>query len=650
MRRLIFLLVPTVLAAQQVVAPTPEQVGSPRGKDYDGYNVVNSWETGWRFAAIGGDLAKYRSDVNYGNGVRLLGGSLAVNSKDGHGRWFDEILLNTLGLGNDPYESASLRVEKNGLYRYDLLWRLDAFYNPGLSIAAGQHLMDTERRMQDHELTISPQSWLKLHLGYGRNTQDGPALSTIQLFDDRGDEFPLFADVRRTENEYRLGADIDVAGFRLILMHRWDYYKEDTPYRLDGSTAGNNPADATTLRQFNRAEPYHGRSPGWFGNLTTTRKVWAVNARMTYVGGLRNFIQDETAAGTSRFGAQSRQVLVTGDARRPVAAGDFSLSFFPGRRFTVVNNTSAYSTRIDGNAAYTQFDNALRTGDVLYFNYLGIRTVANATDVNYRVSPWLGFYGGYHYSTRRIRTVESFALPPTPGTRDAFEQENRLQAGLAGIRLAPVKPLTINLDGEVGRADGPFTPLSERNYHLLGVRIQYRTRKLQLATAYRQNYNNNTVTLSSHSARARNYSANGAWTARSWLALDAGYTKLHLDTVSGLAFFAGLPRPSLETGLDSVYVSNIHAGNFGARFEIRRRVDVYAGYTITKDTGDGRSTAAGVGSVDPVSLVFLRVQTYPLTFQSPLARVSVKLHPKLRWNVGWQFYRYREEFGLFLEP
>ncbi len=49
------------------------------------------------------------------------------------------MLLNTLGLGNDPYESASLRVQKNGLYRYDMLWRLNDYSNPGLTVAGGLH-------------------------------------------------------------------------------------------------------------------------------------------------------------------------------------------------------------------------------------------------------------------------------------------------------------------------------------------------------------------------------------------------------------------------------------------------------------------------------------------------------------------------------
>ena len=68
--------------------------------------------------------------------MRLLGSRFGINSREGHGGLFDEILLNTLGLGNDPYQSAVLRIQKNSLYRYDMIWRLTDYYNPALTVAA----------------------------------------------------------------------------------------------------------------------------------------------------------------------------------------------------------------------------------------------------------------------------------------------------------------------------------------------------------------------------------------------------------------------------------------------------------------------------------------------------------------------------------
>jgi hypothetical protein len=202
--------------------------------------------------------------------------------------------------------------------------------------------------------------------------------------------------------------------------------------------------------------------------------------------------------------------------------------------------------------------------------------------------------------------------------------------------------LSFMLEGEVGSADRPFYPVSEKDYHALGARAQYKTKTLTIAAGYRENYNNNSISITAFSSHSRNYSADASWAARSWLTVDAGYSRLHLDTLSGLYFFAG-PQPVNGT---SLYVSNIHAANLGIRLGIGRRADLYAGYSITRDTGDGRSSPVAA-SADPVAALLAPVQTFPLSFQSPLARVSVRVNNKVRWNAGWQFYGYHEDFGLF---
>ena len=637
--------------AQQVVTPTPDQAGPPRGENTGDYNVMQSFETGYRFAVVDGSVGTYRSDVNYGNGIRLLSGNLSVNSRDGHGRWFDQIVLTTIGLGNDPYQSVTLRVEKNKLYRYDMLWRLDDYFNPGLPVAGGLHLMDTTRHMQDHNLTLLPQSKIQFHLGYSRNTQAGPALSTVQLcFNGNiycgtaGNEFPVFENVRREQDEYRLGADLDLAGFKLTLLHAWVFSKDDSGYRENGLTAGDNPSTGVTLSQFQRAEPYHGASPYWLGNLNKSGKNLAVNGRVTYVDGKRNFILDENAFGGVPLGAQNQQVAVGGDASRPALTGDLSISVFPSTRLTLVNNTSIDSTRIDGTSDYEQFNLATQTANFISFRYLGLRTIANATDLHYRVQNWLSLYGGYHYSERRIEDIEEYAIP-SPFSGAMYEQENHLQAGLAGIRIKPLKAMTINLESEIGHADRPFTPVSDRDYHALGGRFEYRVKKLTIGASYKENYNNNSVTLTSYSSHARNYSANASWAPRDWFTLDASYSKLHLDSLSGIVFFAG-PAAASPLTSNQIYISNIHAANLVARFVLAKRVDLYVGYTITRDTGDGRNSAAPAGATDPTTLAFTPVETFPLSYQSPLARVSIRLRDKLRWNAGWQYYNYHEEFGL----
>uniref|UniRef100_Q01RS4 Uncharacterized protein n=1 Tax=Solibacter usitatus (strain Ellin6076) TaxID=234267 RepID=Q01RS4_SOLUE len=642
------------LAAQQVVAPTPEQVGSPRGENAGNYNITNSFEVGYRWALVGGDEGMYRSTVNYRNGIRLLGSNFSMDSKDGHGHYFDQILLNTLGLGNDPYQSAILRVQKNGLYRYDMHWRQNDYSNPGLTIAGGLHEMDTVMRLQDHEFTLFPQGHYRLRAGYSRNVQEGPMLSTSLELDNNSlnsSGLPVFANLRQTWNEYRIGADVEFAGFRFTVLRRWDYFKEDTPYSAYGiatSAALGISNDLTTIQTFTKAQPVHGRNPGWLGNLLATHKMWAVNARMSYLEGHDDFAMSEFATGLSRFGdAANRQISVIGNGDRPTVTGDLNLSFFPTKKLTIVNNTSVNSLRINGNSAYTDIIDGSNSGQTIYFRYLGIRMVTNMTDVNYQVKGWVAIYGEYGYTDRLVKTEENFFLPAFPSTtpNDVYDNSNHLNTGTIGVRARIWKPLTASVEAGIGRANNPLTPISARDYHTINGRVDYRTRKVQLGTSYKQFYNVNApVSLSDYSSHTRNYTASGTWVPNDWFSVDASYVKLHLDTVSGVAYFAGIGRPTLQTAT-TFYRSNIHAGNLGVRYAFRKKADLYVGYTITQDTGDGRPTATG-NVTDPAPALLASVQQFPLSYQSPLARVSVVITPKIRWNVGYQFYNYNEKFGV----
>jgi hypothetical protein len=208
-----------------------------------------------------------------------------------------------------------------------------------------------------------------------------------------------------------------------------------------------------------------------------------------------------------------------------------------------------------------------------------------------------------------------------------------------------VKPFSIVAGGEIGRANNPLTPISDRNYHALNGRLEYRTRRLQASAAYRQVYNLNApFSFTSFSSHSRSVSANASWAPRDWFSLDAAYNKLHLDTLSSLYFFAPARRP--QSAYSSLYASNIHAGNLSAHFTVMKRADIFVGYSITKDTGDGRGPAVPPGTTDPIQALLSSVQTFPLTYQSPLARVSIRITPKVRWNAGWQFYDYGEDFHI----
>jgi hypothetical protein len=211
---------------------------------------------------------------------------------------------------------------------------------------------------------------------------------------------------------------------------------------------------------------------------------------------------------------------------------------------------------------------------------------------------------------------------------------------VAGVRLRPVEPLTIVLSGELGHANQPFTPKSDKDYHALGARVQYKKKSL-LASAYvNSNYNNNSVTFTAFSSHARTYAANLSWSPLKWLSFNTDYSKMHMDSLGGIMFFEG--GENAVPGY-SLYISNLQTGNLGARFALGKRADFYVGYSHVQDTGDGRGNPDGTGFGTDIP-AFQAAQTFPMKFLSPVGRFSVKINNRVRWNVGYQYYGYHEDF------
>ena len=644
----VLFLIASAVDAQVPAAPSPDLAGVRNGENVQNYNIVDSFETGYRYRTVGGSMEQYRSSVNFGDGIRLLGSSLMVTSKNGHGFLFDQITLSTQGLGNDPYESVVMRVEKNRLYSYDMSWRQNDYFNPGLVTAGGggQHLLDTQNRMQDHNLTLFPQSNLKVFLGFSNSSQTGPGYSSIQQFDATGNIFPLFSNVRRVWREYRLGNEFRVFGIRVNWMHGWQDFKDDTGATLATSgVPGAIPlvqAPGASLNSFQASDPNHGTNPYWRAAIFTDRKLLHVNGRFTYSGGRNAFVTDESSQGIASSLARVQNVVTLGNAERPVATGNLNLNFTPNSKLTIANSTFVYSIRTLGNSFFSEFDSATQATSVLFYNYLGIRTVANDTDLNYQVSPLLGLMAGYHYSDRLISSQDQFTFAGATSSSPA-EQSNQLHSGEAGVRLTPWKPLSVLLSAEIGTNSHPFTPLADGNYRALSGRIQYRAKTFRLTAAANANYNANSVSLTSYASQSRTYSVSGNWTPRGWFTVDAGFNRAHTYTIGGIAYF--FDRQLLQDQ-SSIYLSNINSIYAGLRYEIAKRIDLYAGYTRVQDLGDGRPTAsAGIGSAPAL---FQGVQTFPIAFQSPMARLSVKINERLRWNAGYQYYGYRPDFASLL--
>ena len=636
----------TQAVAQPVVAPTPDR--PDRVEEAAGFQITNSFEVGYRFADVSGNADVYRANVNYGNGMRLLEGQLRVNSLDGRGRFLDELSFNTSGAGTDPYQSHTLRAEKTAWYRYDLQVRLVRYANQLPSVWSGERGFDTERLFQTHDLTLFPGRRVEILLGYDRNKRTGPGFTTTGLTTsagafDRGDFLRFRTDLRQMNNHSRAGINIHFAGLALTAIQSYDNYREDTLY-ADASALDFQLDNVQQVDDLARHEPFHGNTPATVVALRTEKERWiGFQGRFTYSGGRRNSILSERLTAIDQAASLStlRQTFILGGANRAQGTGEATVTLLPSPKWTITNTSAVNNLRIDGAASFlevTSFENRF-----IDFDRLATRHITNATEASYRPVRELSLYGAYRFSTRRIRSSEAFEFPEFEFRTELAEVDNDVHAGAGGVRWMPVKGVRASFDVEVGRADRPLTPRSPRKYHNESARVQWRGRGATVVGFFKSDINSNPADLVGFSSDQQSAGFHASWARPSGrVTLDGGYTYRRLDTAASIF---NLFEPQ-STEARTYYTSNLHNVSFGSRLVPQRRVTLYFGYALAKDTGrDGGLPASpdftpaypNVG-FDGVSYF----QSFPLTYQSPRARISVELTERLSWNFGYQRYSYSE--------
>lgn len=641
----------SALDAQPVVTPTRDRPNELRSEG--GYLLSSSFEAGYRFADVAGNRDMYRASVNYGNGLRLFEGQMRIHSEDGQGRFLDEFQFRTVGAATDPYQFSTVQAEKNGFYRYDMRLSVNRYWNQLPALWSGERGVQAERLWQSHDVTLRPGSAFEILLGYDRNSQSGPGFFTEGIVDNVGafdlQNFLRFrTDLRRTNNTYRGGVNFRIFGLAVTALQSLDNYKEDTLYT--DASALNGALSAQPVNSASRHEPIHGNTPVTSVAVRTDeeRRV-NFQGRFVYSHGARNAAlrQDVTAFDPARNLTTLRQTFVVGDASRAQTTGEATVTLLPSSRWTITNTTAVNSTRIRGGASFLEissFENRQLT-----FEDLDIRHVTNATEASFRPIDQLSVYGAYRYSSRRVGTRAAFEFPQFVFEQELVEVDNEVHAGAAGVRWLLNKELRASFDVEAGRADQPLTPVSQKNFHNESARLQWRKQAWTLTGFFANRINSNPAALTEYSSESRRAGFHASWADPDRpFTLDGGYTWLHVDTAAGIfnLFQGAQDDPNAAR---SFYTSNLHTVNFGGRFQPQSRWTLYVGYALAKDTADGRSGLAlgGVTSAYPNfgvdgANVFL---SFPLSWQSPQARLTVALNERLQWNFGWQYYAYGERFS-----
>lgn len=679
-----------VAAQQPSPSPSPKKSDSPTttesGEDAGDYTVISSVEFGYRGLSVDGDHNKFQSDLNYRTGPRLFDSSFLLRSKEGNGTLFETFLINSTGWGADPQGSLRASVEQPEWYRFDATYRrfkyfrfLNTFANPNWVFSpaqfsvppkpvTGEHGHDTRIHLGDFDLTLLPKNErIRFNIGYSPERYSGPAFINYHA---GGNEFMTLQQIKSRANDFRVGADGRLGPVNFSFLQGFRRFRDDTTINL-GVTPGINlnPA-AASLTSFDRDEPARGSVN--YTRLSVQSLIanrLDVTGRIIYSKAEQNFNFIESFTGRnwnpritgfppSPPGATPNilnlgQYNLTGNSERPSWLGDLGLTLLATNKFRISNTIKVERFEINGAALFSDFFSVTRgtRTDTIGFSNRNVNTnieyrkIQNTIEGDYEFNPRYSIHLGYRYGTRRTtEAISGFNLgtnAPTALVPDSHTEDNHTHVFIGGFKARPASEWTIYFDAEHGTADNVFTRIGNYDFTNIRAKSRYKpTSQLTFNLAVIAKNNANPTEASGLSLqdfgvsiKSRIFTSSVDWTASPRFSIGAGYNYHWINSKSVIDyFFNSVQHPF---GLSLYYVRN----NFFFVESVARiapRTTLFTAYRINKDNGQGSRVA------DPTGNPGTLIASYPMSFQSPEARLAIKLHHRLDWNVGYQYYNYSE--------
>jgi hypothetical protein len=689
--------------AQQPVATASPDKSKPAkadsatveaGDNHGDYTIISTLEFGYRGQRVDGDLNKYRSDLNYKAGPRLFDSSFLMKALDGKGGLFDTFLVTTTGWGSDPHGQVRVSVENPKWYRFDGTYRKFKYFrfvnnlaNPNWVFSpaifsvppnpvTGEHGYNTNTQLGDFDVTILPKNrWIRFNVGYSPERYSGPAFTNYHV---GGNEFNLLSELRSRANDFRFGADGQAGPVDFSFLQGFRRFRDDSFIDL-GPTRGINlnPAVAS-LTSFHRNEPARGSvNFTRFSAHTLVARKLDISGRIVYSKATSDFTFAENFTGrnwnpritgwppgplpatpnTLNLG----QYNITGTTERPNTLGDIGVTYLATEKLRISNTFRVEDFKIDGDAIFSDFFSLTRgVGPTLRTDTLGFsnldahrltkyRKYQNIIEGDYQFNAHYAVHFGYRYGSRRIEeSFEGFNLgsngslnPPNARTSDSEEENNHTHAVFGGFKVRPLPNWTVFFDAEHGTADNVFTRIG--NYDYLNIRGKSRyspTNKLSFNVAVITRNNSNPSEIAGVSLedfgvsiKSRIFTSSVDWNPSSSFSINAGYNYNWLNSDAVVDYFFNSIRHPLGHSL--YYVRN----NFffvDATMRLAPRVTLFTAYRVNDDNGQGNRVA------NPTGLPGTLVSSYPMTYQSPEARLAIKINRRLDWNFGYQYYNYNE--------
>ncbi len=255
-----------------------------------------------------------------------------------------------------------------------------------------------------------------------------------------------------------------------------------------------------------------------------------------------------------------------------------------------------------------------------------------------------------------------------PAAEDEVET-NHTNAFFGGFKARPVKNWTIYFDAEHGTADNVFTRIGNYNYTNIRAKSRWapnRKINFNLALITKDNANPSEIAGVSLTdfgvdVKSRTFTSSVVWTPTAKLSFSSGYNYNWVNSDSTIDYYYQVPPATsvFHHFGHSLYFMRNNFFYTDAIAQLFPRVSLYVSYRVNQDGGQGSrlsdptgGTAIPGGVVPPGSTTGLPynpsvlggtlINSYPMSFQSPEGRLSIKINRFLDWNFGYQYYNYNE--------
>jgi hypothetical protein len=643
-----FLLVLGFVAANSALAQTPTP--SPTAASSDGsYEIASSVELGIRGLDINGNSDKYRSDLNYRAGFRIFDSSFLIENKSKNGSFFDSALVTSSGWGSDPNGTLRASLEKAGAYRFDANVRRVKYFNNLPDHARGLHTANTKHTFGDFDVTIFPE-WdlFRLRLGYSFNRTKGPVGFSTSTFRDI---FGLEGDVENSSDDFRIGGDTKLLGFKIGLAYGYRKFDENNRYFITEPLPGLTPGAPGALTTFERLNPISGSTH--FGNFHAQRtfaKKVDMTVRVIYAETDTESSLEDTFSGRDHLSnfIDSDVFEISSSSKRPQTRADLGVTYLVTERFRISNTLTFDQFSIGG--ANILFEEQIRRNSLgvpiapvidnkLYDRFTSYRRISNLVEGDYQVNSKFAFNLGYRYSHRKV-AIEGVDIDfDTPSTSPLEPEEfsNSTHALIAGVKVKPMKNWSIFGDVEHGRADNVFTRTANYEYTNFRIRSRANINQFGFNVSFITKDNNNPTRTEDippmdfgADIRTRIFSTSVDWVPSEKLVFNAGYSYHYITSEAVVR----VPVMGVRLiGLSSYFVRD-HSFNIDVSAKPIRRLSLFAAYRINDDGGQG----------DRIGVLPDIISSYPMRFQSPEFRAAIRLTRNIDWNIGYQYYDYEDTF------